>query len=422
MAGEKICDRCGAEYSGAICPECTAERISMTTSLPFAMFIIGLFLVIGFSATRLAVSSYRTREQQLAIDWQKRGEAALRDGHPEEAAERFENALVYDRENFTYRLELASALMQANRLDEAKSHLRTLWDEHPGDASVNLLLGRAEVLQGNAAAANRYFEGAIYGVWPKGVDPYRERTKARMELAELLIRQKRTGEAQAQLTALAAELPPNSEFHKTTGDLLMRAEAPRRAFLEYMAAREANRGKGMALELAQAAFAQNDFTLANKWGGMAIREDPTLPANREFGQKVAMVVESDPFNRGIGELERALRVIRAFEAADARMGACFPSYVAGPHSREIVQSEAGGQPKGNLTATQQNQVANFSEWAHQLRPRMIAAKLRHEDDVQENAMRFVFQGEQFATKNCELQPGARDAALLSLSKARWSSE
>ena len=417
MAEEKVCGTCGNSFSGESCPNCEGiERLSLLPSLPFVGFIFVIFLLVGFSITRISVASFKAKQGSIAKEWQNRGSYDLHNGQADAAVEDFENALVYDRENASYRLELAIALVQADRYSEAQSHLRSLWEERPGDSTVNLQLARLAIHRGDLNQAERYYEGAIYGVWPDQQDPYAERAGVRLELAAALIRAGRRERAQAQLMSLSGELPATSVRRKEVGDLLMQAGAPREAFQQFMEARTHQKGTGYALELAQAAFAQNDFALAAKWANIAVRENPKSTEAQGFAVTASRVLESDPYQYGIGEAQRADRVIRAFTTADTRMGQCFPTYTLGPHSREASESLS------KLPAATINQVVNFSNWAGQLRSQMSLRKVQHRDDIEENAMRFVFQTEQFAARSCSLTPTAADTALISLSKERWSNE
>jgi tetratricopeptide (TPR) repeat protein len=415
MSEETVCPNCGKAYSGAVCPDCgEMQKFNLLPSLPLVGFIFLVLLLIGFSVTRVAVQSSKAKQRSIADEWQRRGESDLNSGQAEAAIEDFENALVYDRENASYRMQLATALVGAGRYDEAQSHLRSLWDERPGDSLVNLQLARLKARSGDLQGAERYFEGAIYGVWPEKEDPYDHREQVRLEFAEALIHAKLYSRAEAQLVSLSGELPAGSSKRKQVGDLLMQAGAPRLAFEQYSQARA--RKQPVALEMAKAAFAENDFALANKWSAVAVREEPKSEAAAEFATVTSKIIESDPYQSGLGELGRALRVIHAFHVADTRMSTCFPTYTLGPHSREATAKLA------ELPAATMNQVANFSTWAAQLRSQMNARQVRHRDDLQENAMRFVFQTEQFATKNCKLPMTADDTALNSLAKERWSNE
>jgi tetratricopeptide (TPR) repeat protein len=400
-----------------VCAECAGiEQLNLLPSLPIVGFVFFLFLLIGFSVTRIAVSSFRAKQLSIANQWESRGNADLSQGRADAAVEDFENALVYGRENAAYRLQLARALVQAGRYSEARSHLRALWEERPGDSTVNLQLARLAARRGDLDLTERYYQGAIYGVWPDQQDPFAQREQVRLELAKALIDAKSLERAQSQLVTLSTELPTSSPRRKEVGDLLMQAGAPRLAFQQYLEARNrVKNGTGQyALELARAAYAQNDFALATRWANTAVRENPKSNESLEFAKLAAQVLTSDPYQAGIGEKGRAERVIRAFRTADARMGQCFPTYTPGPHSHESAGT-------GPLSATT-NQVNNFGTWAAQLRPQMIPHRLQRRDDVEENAMRFVFQTELFAAKNCTSPLTDNDKALISLAKERWSND
>ena len=419
MTEEKVCATCGKPYAGTVCPSCAEfERLPLLPSYSIVGFIFFLLLSIGFSVTRIAVSSFQAKQRSIADAWQSRGSADLSRGKAAAAIEDFENALVYDRGNASYRLQLASALVQAERYEEAQSHLRSLWEERPADSTVNLQLARLAARSGNLDQSERYYEGAIYGVWSDEHDPYAQRELVRLELAQVLIRAKKNDRAQAQLETLSAELPPSSARRKDVGDLLLQAGAPRAAFQQYLEAR--NRGKGSAnsyaLQLAQAAYEQNDFALATRWANTAVRENPDSKEAAEFAKKAARVLASDPYQDGIGEQKRAERIVHAFQTADARMEKCFATYKVSANAGNVAASLPG------MTPELMKQVSNFRTWGDQLRPQMITRRLQHRDDVEENAMRFVFQTQQFAAKNCSATPSEDDKALLSLAKERWSNE
>jgi hypothetical protein len=59
----------------------------------------------------------------------------------------------------------------------------------------------------------------------------------------------------------------------------------------------------------------------------------------------------------------------------------------------------------------------LAKWAEQLFPLMSERKLRGRDDVIESTMRFAFQAEMAAQKECG-SPGLNDEALLLLARER----
>jgi hypothetical protein len=63
------------------------------------------------------------------------------------------------------------------------------------------------------------------------------------------------------------------------------------------------------------------------------------------------------------------------------------------------------------------QWSGFAKWAEQLSPMMSERKLRGRDDVIESTMRFAFQAEMAAQKDCG-KPAPDDEALLLLARER----
>jgi hypothetical protein len=75
-----------------------------------------------------------------------------------------------------------------------------------------------------------------------------------------------------------------------------------------------------------------------------------------------------------------------------------------------------GAGKGS-NAKDPEQWSGFAKWAEQLSPMMRERKLRGRDDVIESTMRFAFQAETAAQKNCG-QLTLNDDALLLLARER----
>jgi len=98
------------------------------------------------------------------------------------------------------------------------------------------------------------------------------------------------------------------------------------------------------------------------------------------------------------------------------MRKCFATYKPDPNAGNVAASMPG------VTPEIMQEVGKFRAWADQLSPQMTTRRLQRRDDVEENAMRFVFQTQQFAGKNCSIPPTEDDSALISLAKERWSNE
>jgi hypothetical protein len=67
------------------------------------------------------------------------------------------------------------------------------------------------------------------------------------------------------------------------------------------------------------------------------------------------------------------------------------------------------------------QWSGLAKWAEQLSPVMSERKLRGRDDVIESAVRFAFQAEMAAQKDCG-SPTLNDEALLLLARERMGAD
>ena len=152
------------------------------------MLLIGLLAsgAVLYASTYAVTRAFRTREQQLAENWYGRGTGELRSGHPEDAIADFRSALLYRPAEARYRLSLAQALMARGRYDQAGAYFLSLLESEPGDGLINLQLARLAVLRRDLADAQRFFHGAIYGIWDE--DPDANRRQARLELIDFLSR------------------------------------------------------------------------------------------------------------------------------------------------------------------------------------------------------------------------------------------
>ena len=182
MASLPDCVHCGEPLppGEADCPYCAGRR-----RYPFLhsepVLIAGIIaLAIGlWIVTHGLTSAYETRQQHLAQEWEQRGQADLRNAQWRDAISDLRTALGYSHDNWTVRLRLAQALAADSQIPQAQSYLRTLWDEQPGDGTINLELARLAVRTGNLYDAQRYYHGAIYGVWTES--PMERRRQARIE-------------------------------------------------------------------------------------------------------------------------------------------------------------------------------------------------------------------------------------------------
>jgi predicted Zn-dependent protease len=223
MQAERRCEKCGQmiPWGERKCPAC-GENGRFFWSLPRNTLLLLSFLVliILFVITGFAVKAYHAKERALARQWYVSGERELAVGHAEAALEDFRSALVYSPNDSLIELQLAHALAAAGHLPEARAYLLGLWERVPGNGTVNLELARLAAHSGSVPEAVQYYHDAIYGQWDD--DPAEHRRRARLELAEFLLRIEQKAQAQAELIALAADLPTDPAFETQVATLLLR--------------------------------------------------------------------------------------------------------------------------------------------------------------------------------------------------------
>jgi tetratricopeptide (TPR) repeat protein len=352
-------------------------------------------LGIMFGVTQTAVSFYHGKQADLANMWFQRGDAALKANRPKEAIEDLRNALSYAPDDANFQLRLAQALAADNRIDAAEAYLFDLWNSQPGSGEINFELGQLEARKGNPDAA-RYFDNAVYGVWEE--NPTERRWEARLALFHDWVSHGNVGQAQAELLALAAETP-DIDFQRRTqiGQLQLQSGDPRQALEQFRAALRVSQHYVPALAGAGAAeMAIGEYKSAIPYLEAAAR---LAPKNRQVAGQLKLtrlVLESDPFEIGLGPEERAQRAMNAYLQAQSRLTACA--------SQRGVQVSA--QPAQN--PFQQT-------WASGQRLQPLLRKLRSQPQNVLQIMNFVYSAENLAADECGPLEG-KDQALWLIGK------
>ncbi len=399
------CPHCGQPIppDQASCPRCRQTGRWRTLSRENVLLLSFPALFILFAVTGIAARAYHAKQRSLAVEWHLRGEVDLRKGRAEQAIADFRTALVYSHDNALYRLRLAQALIAANRADEARAYLLTLWEREPGNGTVNLELARLAVGRGDIAEAARYYHNAIYGVWTE--NPEERRRQVRIELCQFLVSRGTRHEAQAALIELAADLPRDSTLHAKVGTLFLRIEDYRHALEVFRQGLALDPKQEVALGGAgEAAFQMGNYQEARRYLGRAVREDRKNARAAQLLQTANLVLGIDPFARGISASERARRVVRAFRQGVERLGEC-----------ALKRGEAleGTPPLTEL----QTLYARAAE----MRPRMQTAVLQRDSDLMVSATHLVFEIEEFAVRTCGPASGL-DLALLLIGRKREGAE
>ncbi len=369
------------------------------TLVLFSIFLLAVFFVI----TGLTVKRYHAEQAALGGRWYQRGEDALQANRPEEAVNDFHTALIYARDNTTYQMRLAEALVKARHLGEAEVYLRSLWVREPGNGNINLQLARLSANSHNVPDAIRYYHNAIFGVWEG--NPETHRRQVRVELCKFLLGEGERNAAESELIALQAELPPDAGLHTETGLMFAQVEDYRHALQEFQQALKLNpRQPGASAGAGEAAYQLADYAQAHRYFQRALELDPK---NQEVARKLeisGLVLELDPFQRRLSQNERGKRTIAAFQQALSRLKQC-------AQSRGVnLQSQQVSGPFASIYSSVNN-----------MQPKVTRRNLQRNPDLITNVMDLVMQMEEMAQQACGTPPPP-DQALLMISHTRGVTE
>lgn len=381
----------------------------------FVLMVLTLAAVAAFAAVSHLVARFNANQQSRGRRLYVQGMADLNTGAADRAIEEFRAALTCDRANPQYQLSLGRALRDTGRLDEAESYLESLWQRTPEDGTVNLALARVAARRGSVDDAIRYYHNAMYGVW--STDPDANRRDARLELVEFLLRKSARAQAQSELVALAAFLPPDPTLHLRAADLLAQAQDYPDALAEYERVLRLDHGNPTALAGAgEAASHGGRYRTAQRYLQLAVNAKPQDPALLYLLSSANLILETDPFVRRISDAERNRRIAAAFAKAGERLSACAQQRgvnLAGAGDPSVTSSLPSSEAPPALVALESRWMATRRDL-----PRLRSAG---EADLPDAIMDLVFQIEQQTAEDCG-EPQGVDQALLLISRDRETAD
>lgn len=361
---------------------------------PTLLIVLSILGVAFFLAVTGLSRVYFRQRESLGARWFNRGISDLKAKNFDAAVTDFRTALLYSRDDYSYQLNLAEALIGLNRTGEASAYLLNLWDREPDNGVVNLKLARIARQQGRTDEAVRYYHNAEYAVWPR--DEESQRREARLELIDLLLKIKDRGDAQAELIALAANVDDEPGIQKTLGDLFQGAGDYEHALAAYRTMLRDNRHDEAAMAAAgHAAFQLGRYPLAEHYLQSAVASDPKDAESAQLLQTTQTVLHMDPFRTQISAVDRDKIVMEAFAAAGQRLSAC-------------------ALPKNSTPGPAGSALPLSDEW-NALKPGMTAPGLRRNPDLVNTAMDLVFRIERQTSVICG-NPAGTDLALLLIAK------
>lgn len=365
------------------------------TEEPVILTLLSALAVVLFLAVTGLSHVYHAQQESLGNRWFTRGAADLKERRFESAVSDFQAALRYSRDNYSYQLSLAEALIGLHRTNEASSYLVNLWEREPENGFVNLELARIAAQEGETEQTLRYYHNAIYATWPG--DQQVERRDTRLELIEFLLNNNAKAQAESELIALAANLPTDPSQQARVGDLFLKAQDYENALAEYRLSLKTDRHNSTATTGAGiAAFQLGRYALAQRYLQSAIATDPSDAQDTARLKTAELVLQMDPFQRQLSIAQRNRFVIEAFAAAGQRLKSCFGT-------------------EGSAGATSSGASNSLAESWAKMKPRITELGLRRDPDLMESAMDLVFDIEHQTNAACGA-PSGTDMALLLIAK------
>jgi len=371
---------------------------------PVVLVALLLIAIVGFAAVHRLVNRFESRQGVLAAQIFYRGLSEQKNKNFEMAIADFRAALSYSPDNYTYELSLAKALIASQRFSEADSYLTRLAERAPQDGDVNLQLARLAVHNSKYDDAVRYYHRAIYGLWSNDSDGNRRRT--RLELVDFLLQHDQRMEAQAELIASAASLPPDPQLHLAVADRFLRAQDYQDALDQYRQVVQLDRDNPLAhLGAGKAAFELGQYRTAEHYLQKAFEKSAQDENARSMLETAKLVLASDPARPNLTAVERRRRIAAAFQQAGERASQCLQS-----QSVDLTATATPANPLRDLR----------TRWV-ELERGMRRDAMRANDNTLDDAMGNAIDIEQVAQQQCG-RPQGLDLALLLIARNREGAE
>jgi hypothetical protein len=369
-----------------------------------AVSLLTLFLITAvlFALTYLLFQSFDTHRQELGQRWKLRGEKALQTGHPVVAIEALRDARGYVPSRAT-EIELATALADSGKTQEANAYFNTLRESSPGDGMINLQLARLAARQGNHQLAVLRYQDALDGTWQG--NGYNLRREVRLELARYLIGSQDLTGARNQLLIAASNAPDNWQIKLEIAALLNQAKAPQDALGIYRTLADTRNAPLQAVEGAgQTAFHLGYYRMASDYlsrfvsspraASLAAADVASDHAMLQASQRILLLYPS--FN--LAAIPRAQRILADREIARRRVSNCVAANPNAP-----------------------TQLASLVARWDQVPPRLTARTLAQQPDLEQNLLQLIYGTETTTAQECGA-PRGDDALLLRIAHNPYAVE
>jgi CIC family chloride channel protein len=282
----------------------------------------GIAAVIILMITIAGFLSYHYRSQHTARAYQYAlsGEKLLTTGRYPEAIENFRSALSISHSSKD-RLALATALLRANRWNEAQIYFNELAREMPDSGPVNLGLGRIAVQKGDIRNAIDSYHKSIYGRWSNPSES--NRASIQMELIAFLGKSGRLKQAQVEILSLLSENPTSISIRKQIAFLLLDYQLPAESAQTFRDIIKKTPQDAYAYAgLGQAEFVLGNYVQAQQALKNALAKNPGLPKINQLLQSAEKILDLDPTLRGLRASERHARSRRLLDVMIQTLDLC----------------------------------------------------------------------------------------------------
>ena len=298
------------------------------------MVIAGLSTLDKFLANAQDVEVQRLAERSY-LD----GVRLRRSGQVTQAVDAFRKAHALERRNRQYGLELADALIAANKLDEAERLLGDVLEREPNDGRANLLNARLMIKRSMFGEAESYYHRAIYGEWPS--DAAAHRFAVRMELIDFLAARPEHEELLAELISLPEQKTKNPATEKHLAQLFLVAGSPSRAADEYRAVIKQNPKDAAAYAgLGEAELQLGEYSKARDAFFTASTHKPDDPEIRRKLKLSSTLAALDPTYRKLTSMEKYRRSVEILGMARPSLETCLATHpaAASGETQQLLQS------------------------------------------------------------------------------------
>lgn len=362
---------------------------------------IALVVVMGV-ATGVFARAYHAAEERRARDQFEAGQAANSAGRAAEAVDRYRAAIALDRDEPTYRRELAITLLSLRRIPEAETHLTQLLERDPVDGQTNLLLARIAASRGAFEETEAFYQRAIYGRWAGADDAAARRVAARFELIAWLVQMDAKAPARGELLHLQAELPDVPFLQRQLARELLDLDLPAQAaaILTRELARQPTDAR-IAGELVKAEMAAGRFIQARNAARRALALDARDSATRDRLDQITQVLALDPSQHGLTPADRFERSQRLLRRVVADLDACAASGLPQDEMSALANARvllANAQALGASAAQNQSEASPDATV-----PRVTAASLQSRADARVTAAEDLWA---VRVARCGPSPGA----------------